>query len=111
MMDESEQLSAEYDADVAQDEVLHEGGLYNVGILPGAGGRILLIAGVVLLVAGLLLELMVAGYIYPIPNYFPTSLGSAFVLSVVLLGLVCVGLGAVARSRQRRDPDRLKPIV
>jgi len=103
--------SEEYDADVAQDEALAAGGLYEVPLVEGAAWKILVVAGAALLVATVILELMVRGYLFPIPEYFPTVLGSAFVLAVLLVGVLCLGGGIAAYLVRRRAPAPLKPIV
>lgn len=107
----SAEIEAELDADVEQDEILAKSGMYNVAPLPGTGGRFLVGIGIVMTLVGVLLELMVAGYVFPIPDSFPTPLGSALVLAVGIAGGVCLVAGLVRLAMDRRNPDELRPIV
>ncbi len=104
-------MSEEFDADVAQDEVMAAGGLYRVPPVPGTTRNFLLIMGGVALALGVLLELMVHGIVYPIPNYFPTALGSALVVAVLVLGVVGIIAGIAVHYTDHREPRSLKPIV
>ena len=104
------ELSEEFDTGVAQDEILADGGLYNVGTVPGATWKALVIIGVVLAAFGIDLELMVQGWIYPIPDYLPTPIGSGLALIVFVPGLACILAAIAARRREREEPPP-RPIV
>jgi hypothetical protein len=104
------QLSEEFDTGVEQDEILARGGMYAVGTVPGTTWKALVVIGAVVAVFGVLLELMVRGWIYPIPDYFPTPLGSGLVLAVPVAGLLILLSGLAVRARARREPP-IEPIV
>jgi len=104
------ELSQEFDTGVEQDEILARGGMYAVGTVPGTTWKALVLIGVIVTLFGLLLELMVRGWFYPIPDYFPTPLGSGLVLAVPVAGILILIAGLAQRSRARRDPP-IEPIV
>lgn len=104
-------MSREFDADVEQDELLARGGLYEVDPVPGTGWKFLVGIGVVLTALGIVFDLTALDGILPLPDYDPTPLGSALLLAVMVVGLIClvagIALGVVGRSR----PPRPGPIV
>ena len=104
------ELSEEFDTGVAEDEIVAGGGHYNVGTVPGTTWKALLIIGVLLALFGIVLELMVMGWIYPIPDYLPTPLGSGLALGAFFPGLVIVLAGFLVRSHDQREPP-IEPIV
>jgi len=105
------ELSEELDEDVAQDELLARGGLYEVGPVAGTGWKFLLGIGIVLTGLGIVLVLGgVLGWI-PLPSSMPSPFGTALILAVLAVGVVCLGAGAALRASVRRGPERLKPIV
>jgi hypothetical protein len=104
------QLSEEFDQGVAEDEIEAHAGHYSLGTVPGTTWKALVIIGVVTAVTGALLELMTLGWIYPIPDYLPTPLGSALVLTVLVAGLLILAAGWGVRRHEARDPP-LEPIV
>ncbi len=104
------ELSEEFDTGVAEDEILAEGGLYSVGMVPGTTWKALVLIGAITVAFGIDLELMVAGWIYPLPDYLPTPLGSGVPLLVLLSGLAILAAGLVVRGRTRREPPP-RPIV
>jgi hypothetical protein len=105
------QLSEEYDDDIAQDEVLAAGGLYNVGTVPGTSWKFLVGIGVVLTVVGAVLDLTALVGVLPLPDYDPTPIGSALLLAVLVAGILCLIAGAALAAASRRRPGRIKPIV
>ncbi len=104
------QLSEEFDTGVAEDEIVAGAGHYSLGTVPGTTWKALVIIGSITTLTGIVLELMTRGWIYPIPNYFPTPIGSALVLSVLLAGIVILFAGVGVRSRGAREAP-LEPIV
>ncbi|HXW67437.1 MAG TPA: hypothetical protein VEL82_06145 [Thermoplasmata archaeon] len=106
----SAELSEEFDADVAQDEILAGGGHYSLGTVPGTTWKALVLIGAVVTIFGLLFELMIHGYVYPLPDYLPTPLGMTLVLAVPVAGLLTLIAGLALAARARREPP-LEPIV
>lgn len=104
------ELSEEFDTGVEQDEILARGGLYTLGTVPGTTWKALVLIGSVVTLLGIVLELMVRGWIYPIPTYYPTPLGSALVLAVLVAGVIVLLAGIASAARSRRDPP-IEPIV
>lgn len=104
------ELSEEFDTGVAEDEIVAGAGHYSLGTVPGTTWKALVIIGTVTTLAGIGLELMTRGWIYPIPDYLPTPLGSALVLTVLIAGLLILASGFGARRWGLREPP-LEPIV
>ncbi len=104
------ELSREFDTGVEQDEILAGGGDYPVATVPGTTWKALVIIGVVVTIAGFVLILMAAGYLYPIPDYYPTPLGSGLFLTVPIAGILILIAGIAAAIHNRRDPP-IEPIV
>lgn len=104
------QLSEEFDTGVAEDEIEASRDHYSLGGVPGATWKALVIIGAVTTLAGLLLELMTRGQVYPVPEYFPTPLGSAFALAVLVVGVLILVAGLALRGHGTREPP-LEPIV
>jgi hypothetical protein len=104
------QLSREFDQGVAEDEIVAGGGHYSIGTVPGTTWKALVIIGAVTIVAGILLEIMTRRYLYPITDYDPTPLGSAFALTVLVLGFLVLVAGLAVRRQAAREPP-LEPIV
>ena len=104
------QLSEEFDTGVAEDEVVAGAGHYSLGTVPGTTGKALTIIGAVTTLAGIVLELMTRGLIYPVADYLPTPLGSGLVLSVLVVGLLILIAGLGVRRYGTREPP-LEPIV
>lgn len=69
-----------------------------------------MIIGVITALAGVTLELMTRGWIYPVPDYDPTPPGSALVLTGLVAGLLILGAGLGLRRHGVRDPP-LEPTV
>ncbi len=106
----SDLLSQEFDTGVAEDEIEAGAGKYSLGTVPGTTWKALVAIGAVTTIAGLVFELMTRGWLYPIPDYAPTPLGSAFVLAVIVAGLLILAAGGGLRRHEARDPP-LEPIV
>jgi hypothetical protein len=106
----SSELSEEFDEGVEQDEILARGGNYAVGTVPGTTWKALVIIGGLVTIAGVVLELMLHGWIAPIPGYVPTPLGSALLLAVPVAGVLILLAGFGLAGRNRRDPP-IEPIV
>ncbi len=104
------QLSEEFDTGVAEDEIEAGAGHYSLGTVPGTTWEALVLIGTFTTLAGIVLELMNHGWIYPVPEYLPTPLGSALVWAVVVAGLLILGAGLAARRRLSLEPP-LEPIV
>jgi hypothetical protein len=104
------QLSQEFDQGVAMDEIEAGAGHYSLGTVPGTTWKALVIMGAVTIVVGILLEIMTRRWLYPIPDYDPTPLGSAFALTVLVAGLLMLVAGLVLHRRGAREPP-LEPIV
>jgi len=104
------ELSREFDQGVAQDEIEAGAGHYSVGAVPGTTWKALVIIGAVTMVVGVLLELMTRRWLYPVTDYDPTPLGSAFALSVLVAGFLILVAGWAVRRRGAREPP-LEPIV
>lgn len=104
------ELSEEFDTGVAEDEIVAGAGHYSLGTVPGATWKALVIIGIITALVGLLLELMTHGWPYPIADYFPTPLGSALVLTVLVAGILILAVGLGVRSWGRHEPP-LEPIV
>lgn len=104
------ELSKEFDTGVAEDEIEAGAGHYSLGTVPGTTWKALVIIGTVTTVAGIVFELMTRGWVYSIPDYLPTPLGSALVLSVLIVGIIILVVGLGLRGRERREPP-LEPIV
>lgn len=103
-------LSEEFDTGVAEDEIEAGAGKYSLGTVPGTTWKALLIVGSITTLAGVVLELMTRGWFYSLPDYYPTPLGSALVLTVLIAGLlILVAAWGAARSERREPP--LEPIV
>ncbi len=105
------ELSDEFDDDVAQDQVLAAGGLYEVGTVSGTGWKFVLGIGIVLTAVGLLLDLTALRGILPIPDYYPTPIGSALLVAVLVVGVLLLVAGIVLAATSRRRGDGIKPIV
>ena len=104
------QLSREFDQGVAEDEIEAGAGHYSLGTVPGTTWKALVIIGTVTILVGTLLELMTRRWLYPITDYDPTPLGSAFALAVLVAGLLILVAGLALRRRGTREPP-LEPIV
>lgn len=104
-----EELSQEFDQGVAEDEILAEGGLYSIGTVPGTTWKALVLIGSITTVAGVLFQLMIRGWIYPLPDY-PTPLGATLLLAVPIAGVLILIAGVAVRARGKREPP-LSPIV
>lgn len=104
------QLSEEFDMGVAEDEIEAGAGKYSLGTVPGTTWKALVIIGAITTLTGIVLELMTRGWIYAVADYFPTPLGSALVLAVLVAGILILLVGLALRSRSDREPP-LEPIV
>jgi membrane protease YdiL (CAAX protease family) len=104
------QLSDEFDTGVAEDEIVAGAGHYSLGTVPGTTWKALVIIGSITTLAGIALEFMTRGWIYPVADYYPTPLGSGLVLSVLVAGLLSLGVGLGLRRQGAREPP-LEPIV
>lgn len=104
------ELSEEFDTGVEQDEILAKGGLYHTGLVPGTTWKGLLIAGIVVTVLGILLEILAHTSYYPLPDDFPTPFGSALILAVPLVGIVLLIAAFAVRAQGLREPP-IEPIV
>jgi membrane protease YdiL (CAAX protease family) len=104
------QLSEEFDTGVAEDEIEAGAGHYSLGTVPGTTWKALVIIGSITTLAGIALEFMTRGWFFPVPEYYPTPLGSALVLTVLVAGLLILGAGVGLRGANARDPP-LEPIV
>jgi membrane protease YdiL (CAAX protease family) len=103
-------LSEEFDTGVAEDEIVARAGHYSLGTVPGTTWKALAIIGSITTLAGIALEFMTRGWIYSVADYYPTPLGSALVLSVLVVGLLILGVGLGLRRHEAREPP-LEPIV
>jgi hypothetical protein len=106
----SEEMSEEFDTDVKETEILARGSYYSVGTVRGTTWKALVLLGAVVFLFGIALELMTRGYIYPIPEYLPTPLGSGLILTVPIAGFLILIVGIALRSSDRADPP-IEPIV
>ena len=104
------ELSEEFDTGVAEDEIEAGAGKYSLGTVPGTTWKALVIIGAITTLSGIVLELMTQGWIYPVADYFPTPLGSALVLTVLVVGILILLAGLVLRRQGAREPP-LEPIV
>lgn len=104
------QLSEEFDTGVAEDEIEAGAGKYSLGTVPGTTWKALVIIGAITTLAGIVLDLMTRGWIYSVTDYFPTPLGSALFLSVLVAGLLILVAGLGLRRHEAREPP-LEPIV
>lgn len=104
------ELSEEFDTGVAEDEIVAGAGHYSLGTVPGTTWKALVIIGVITTLAGIVLQFMAKGWIYPVPSYYPTPLGSALFLTVLVAGVLILLVGLGLRSRGIREPP-LEPIV
>ena len=106
----SPELSEEFNEGVEQDEILARAGHYSVGTVAGATWKALVIIGALVTVAGIVLELMLHGWLQPIPGYVPSSLGAGLILAVPVAGLLILVAGIGLGAHNRRDPP-IEPIV
>ena len=104
------QLEESFAREVEADEIEAAAGKYSIGLVPGTTWKALVLIGAITTPVGFVLVLMAQGWIYPVPDYLPTPLGSALFLTVLVAGLLILVAGLALRRKEQIDPP-IEPIV
>ena len=103
-------ISAEYDADAKQDEILFKAGVYEMPSRRSLVWKFFVIFGVVVLLLGLVFWARIGGLRFPDLSFVPGALMPLMSIFLALLGLVCLIAGVALGMAYRRDPYEMRPI-